>query len=509
MIAVIQRLVIPVILLAAVIGAGIASDRLGNDPLPEVSAGVDVQEPDTPVFSIRRAPELLTSERAVEELNSSLDGWVATLPPNSCFVVSSGAEIIYSHQADLPLTPASNMKILTAVAALQQLGVDYTFETRIEAVQFPDENGFLAGDLYVVGGGDPLLRSTEYLALLPDGYSDIHTSIEVLADETVAAAGLSDMSGGVRVDESRYDAERAPSTIGAEFLDAALIGSLGAAMLDQGFLGLEDDYADQIVEPPEPGAVDENGNPIPTPDPPPLERAGEPAREFAARFDDLLEDRGVRISGRADIAVEPPSNLIDLNVSIASPPMAQIVEQMLTNSDNTTAEMLVKELGAEAQENGTTTAGTLAVTEILRGASIADSSLFVLDGSGLSTDNRASCTVINDALNSVHRATLRDALPVAGESGTLIDEFIGTPGEGRIVAKTGFLSTASALSGYFTTDKGVELTFSLIINAAEGETISPDQIAGWQRPLPRLLAPYPSGPGLDELGPTGVPVEGG
>ena len=57
--------------------------------------------------------------------------------------------------------------------------------------------------------------------------------------------------------------------------------------------------------------------------------------------------------------------------------------------------------------------------------------------------------------------------------------------------------------------EGVELTFSLIINAAEGETISPDQVAGWQRSLPRLLAPYPSGPGIDELGPVGVSVEGG
>ena len=280
--------------------------------------------------------------------------------------------------------------------------------------------------------------------------------------------------------------------------------------LDQGFVGLEDGYASQVVETPEPDAVDENGDPLPIPEPPPLPRADEPAREFAARFDDLLEARGVRISGRADVApAELPSNLIDLGVSVPSPPMAQIVEQMLTNSDNTTAEMLVKELGVVVQEDGTTTAGTLAMTEILRGAGVADATMFVLDGSGLSADGRASCNVIHGALNSVHRSTLRDALPVAGESGTLIDDFIGTPGEGRIVAKTGFLSTASALSGYFTTDKGVELTFSLIINAAEGETISEDQVAGWQRPLPRLLAPYPSGPGIDELGPEGLAADGG
>lgn len=508
MIAVLQRLVIPVILLAAVIGASIAADRLGNDPIPDAVTGVDLQEPQTPVFSIRRAPELLTSERAVDELNAALDTWVATLPPSSCFVVSSGAEIIYAHQTDLPLTPASNMKILTAVAALQGLGVDYTFDTRVAALQRPDENGFLNGDLYIIGSGDPVLRSDAYLALLPDGFSDVHTSVEQMADQAVGT-NIADIAGGVRVDESRYDDERAPLSIGTELLDAALLGSLGAAILDEGFVGLAEGYASQIVDAPAEGAVDENGDPLPTPDPPPLPRSADPAREFAARFDDLLEARNVRISGRADISLETPTDqLVDL-LTISSPPLTQIVQQMLTNSDNTTAEMLVKELGATAQDNGTTTAGTLALTEILRGAGLDDTGLFALDGSGLSDGNRATCTVIHDALNSVHRTTLRDALPVAGESGTLIDDFIGTPGEGRVVAKTGFLANASALSGYYTTDKGAELTFSLIINAAEGETITQDQVAGWQRPLPGLLAPYPSGPGIEQLGPVGVSLEGG
>ncbi len=508
MLAVLQRLVVPVILLAAVIGATIANDRFGNDPIPETSTTVDVSSPDTPVFSVRRAPELLTSERATEELNASLDNWVATLPPNSCFVVSAGADVIYEHQTELPLVPASNMKLLTAVAALQALGVDHTFETRVAALQRPDENGFLSGDLYIVGGGDPLLRSDAFLRLLPEGFSDVHTSIEQIADQTVAT-NIADISGGVRVDESRYDIERAPTSVGEGLLDAALLGSLSAAMIDAGFLGLQDGYANQAVELPEPGATDENGDPLPIPTPPPLDRADEPAREFAARFDDLLEARNVRISGRADISLDTPTDqLVDL-FTVQSPPLAQIVEQMLTNSDNTTAEMLVKELGFSASENGTTTAGTLALTEILRGAGLNDTGLFALDGSGLSDGNRATCAGLNDALNSVHRDTLRAALPVAGESGTLIDDFVGTVGEGRIIAKTGFLAQASALSGYFTTDRGVEVTFALIINAAEGETITEDQVAGWQRPLPGLLAPYPSGPGIDELGPIGVTLEGG
>jgi len=60
------------------------------------------------------------------------------------------------------------------------------------------------------------------------------------------------------------------------------------------------------------------------------------------------------------------------------------------------------------------------------------------------------------------------------------------------------------LSGYFVTDPGVELTFSLIINTEGEEPITPDQVSGWQRPLPGLLAPYPAGPPIVDLAPTGV-----
>lgn len=498
----IQRLVIPVVLLAAVIGSGIALDRFGNDELPEVSTTVDTTDTETPVFSVRRAPEMLTSEQANDELTAQLDEWVATLPPNSCFVVSAGAERIYEHQPALPLVPASNMKILTATAVLQALGPAYTYTTRVAALQLPDENGLLAGDLFVIGGGDPLLMTDAYLATLPAEFSQTRSSANALAEQTVAV-NLSDIAGAVVVDESRYDLERVPPDTPAEFIDASLVGSLSAAMLDRGFVGLADGYASQF---PDPEAVDEEGQPL---QPPPLPRADDPAATFASNFDDLLEALNVRISGSSRVSTDTPvDQLVDLLV-FESPPMSAIVAQMLGNDDHTTAEMLVKELGAASAEVGSTTSGTLALSTLLRDAGLDDSGLFALDGSGLNPGTTASCSLLHDALNSVHKETLRAALPVAGESGTLADDFIGTQGEGRIRAQTGVLPQAAALSGYFVTDPGVELTFSLIINVGEGEEITADQVAGWQRPLPRLLAPYPSGPALEDLGPVGVSPAGG
>ncbi len=490
--ALIQRVGIPLVLLAAVIGSGVALDRFGNDPLPEVTTAIDNDAALTPLFSIRRAPEMLTSQRAAEELTASLDQWVATLPSTSCFVVSSGAELIYEHQAQIPLAPASNMKILTATAALQALGPDFTFDTRVAATQAQDDNGVLPGDLYIIGSGDPLLMTDAYAATIPEGFNTTYSSLDTLADQTVAA-NVSTISGAVVVDESRYDTERAPAELAVELLDTGVLGSLGAAIMDQGFLGFPDAYAP--AEDPETGPV-------------PRRRAGDPAAEFAANFDDLLEARNVRISRGARVATETPAELVDL-ATFSSPPLSAIVAQMLTNSDNTTAEMLVKELGAAVSESGSTTSGTLALSNLLRDAGLTDQGLFALDGSGLNSGTTATCTLLHDALNSVHKDTLRSSLPVAGETGTLADDFIGTKGEGRIRAKTGLLTQASALSGYFVTDPGVELTFSLIINVGEGESITAEQVTGWQRPLPRLLASYPSGPALEDLGPlTSEPAEG-
>ncbi len=490
--AVLQRLVVPAILLAAFIGATVALDRFDNDPIVEPDTTVDIQTADTPVFSARRGPEMLTSQRAADELTAALDGWVATLPPSSCFVVSAGGDRLFSHQPDIPLIPASNMKILTAAAALQGLGRDYTYQTRVAAPALPDANGRLNGNLYVIGGGDPLLMTDVYRDSLPDGTNPIHSSANLLADQTVAA-NLSDISGAVLVDESRYDEERAPAGIAPGLLDAGRIGSLGAAIIDRGFVGFKEGYATQDVAEGEP---------------PPLPRSTDPAAQFAAVFDDLLEAINVRITTRAAEAAEVPADLVDL-VVFDSPPMARIVEQMLTDSDNTTAEMIIKELGFVASDSGTTTSGTLAMSNALRDAGLNDAGLFALDGSGLSTDNTVTCSLLHDALNSAHKDDLRAAMPVAGETGTLADDFVGTSGEGRIRAKTGLLAQAAALSGYFETDPGVELTFSLVINVGEGETITEEQVRGWTLPLPDLLAPYPAGPALADLGPVGVPLEPG
>ena len=114
-----------------------------------------------------------------------------------------------------------------------------------------------------------------------------------------------------------------------------------------------------------------------------------------------------------------------------SQPLAAVVQEMLQTSDNNTAEMLVKEIGFEASGSGSTVGGIEAMVNQLMAWEISIDGLLLVDGSGLSRDNRVTCQAV---LALMQRGEPDDplgaALPVAGVSGTLADLFLGSPAEG-------------------------------------------------------------------------------
>ncbi|HUC12929.1 MAG TPA: D-alanyl-D-alanine carboxypeptidase, partial [Acidimicrobiales bacterium] len=107
----------------------------------------------------------------------------------SCAEVSQDGVVLYQDHADLPVLPASNMKLLTATALLDELGPNYTFTTALRALDAP-VNGVLEGDLYFVGGGDPLLREPSYAAsAFPEGSIEgkpVFTNVTLLVGELEA-----------------------------------------------------------------------------------------------------------------------------------------------------------------------------------------------------------------------------------------------------------------------------------------------------------------------------------
>ena len=128
-------------------------------------------------------PELLLAAQRDPVLAKSLDAIVAAGPAATCLSVQIAGRDVYGHNASLPVPPASNEKLLTAQLALQVLGPDYRYTTKVVGPAPVDDT--IAGDLVLVGGGDPVLATEPYVAHFDDPKT-VSTSMEHLADAIVA-----------------------------------------------------------------------------------------------------------------------------------------------------------------------------------------------------------------------------------------------------------------------------------------------------------------------------------
>jgi PBP4 family serine-type D-alanyl-D-alanine carboxypeptidase len=176
-----------------------------------------------------------------------------------------------------------------------------------------------------------------------------------------------------------------------------------------------------------------------------------PAHAAAVRFQELLLKQGITVAlaprvGRAPADAFPLAELL-------SDPLSEIVQFMDRRSDNFTAELVLKQLGAVARGAGTTGAGADVVAETLREAGVSLLGARFADGSGLSELDRLSATTLVQLLRAAWddpdlRGPMWSALAVAGVNGTLEDRLESLPARGHVRAKTGTTSLASALSGY-------------------------------------------------------------
>jgi D-alanyl-D-alanine carboxypeptidase/D-alanyl-D-alanine-endopeptidase (penicillin-binding protein 4) len=150
---------------------------------------------------------------------------------------------------------------------------------------------------------------------------------------------------------------------------------------------------------------------------------------------------------------------------IESEPLAEILVELLHTSDNNTAELLLKEIGYQARGEGTRQAGASVVADRLADWGVPAPGMVLVDGSGLSRDDRLACVTLSSLLATSPVADdLQGLLPVAGRDGTLADQLIGTPAEGELQAKTGTLTDVKALSGVLDGADDDPVEFSLVLN---------------------------------------------
>ena len=340
---------------------------------------------------------------------------------DSCLLVTDAATgaVVYSHQADVPFTPASSQKLLVALAALDRFGPDHRFATTVVARRTPA--GGVVDDLWLVGGGDPLLATPEYAAALQTSPATLGyptTPVGSLADQ-LAARGVRVVRNGVHGDGSFYTTPPylptwAPSINRGEFD----VGPLSALEVDQG--------------------LDSWHPAVPAPDP-----AGHGADVLAR----LLGQRGVTAPAGPDATAPAGATVLAV---VESAPLSQIIGAMLRASDNQIAELLVLALDRQAGGAGSTAGGVRQVAAAAARLGLPVAGLSLVDGSGLSATDHVTCSTLLGALDLGYQprfSAIGNGLPVAGVSGTLTHLFSGTPLAGRLAAKGGYLSGVTALVG--------------------------------------------------------------
>jgi D-alanyl-D-alanine carboxypeptidase/D-alanyl-D-alanine-endopeptidase (penicillin-binding protein 4) len=440
---------------------------------PAAAASRDVTSPITPVLSARRVPELLAAPVADNRLTAHLTDLLSRTPDSRCLTVAVSGRIVFSHHPTAPLIPASIGKLLTARAVLSVLGPDAVLTTRAVSNTTP-KSGQLTGDLWMVGGGDPLLMTDVYVQHFKH-QPVTHSNLGTLADR-IAAAGITHITGNVIGDDSRYDSQRFLPQWPARFALTAEIGPLSALTVNDGF----------VEFPPTPEATQ-----------PKDKVAADAAAHAADQLRQLLVAKGVTVDGVSASGRAGGSNEI---AHLDSQPIGQMVAAMLTESDNGTAELLTKELGLHDAGAGSTAAGVADIRKVLQAALPLDGTTQV-DGSGLANENRETCAAVQALLDQQGPTSpLALGLPIAGQTGTLDKRFVGTPLAGRMRAKTGTLDQATALAGYLQTTQGSQITFAFLMNVPAPRKITSADV-NLEEELAAILVQYPETVDITKLGP--------
>jgi serine-type D-Ala-D-Ala carboxypeptidase/endopeptidase (penicillin-binding protein 4) len=326
--------------------------------------------------------------------------------------LESGREL-YARAPDVARIPASVNKLYTTSAALRLYGAEGQLTTEVLGAT-AIEDGVLAGDLYLRGGGDPSFGRAEARGLA----------------RVLAGSGLTRVTGRVIGDESRFDALRGGP--GSSYATSMWVGPLSGLPFNHGLtVGRR----------------------------PTFQR--EPARYAAERFDAELERAGVGVRRAARAGVTPPEAV--LLGEWASPRMSVLAKHTNRPSDNYMAETLLKALGADHNGSGTTAAGAEVAR---REAAALGAQPAIVDGSGLSRANRTTPRDVVELLAGMDDSSLGASLAVAGRSGTLSERMRGTAAHGRCQAKTGTLIGVSNLAGYCTSRSGTRTAFAILMSGS-------------------------------------------
>jgi serine-type D-Ala-D-Ala carboxypeptidase/endopeptidase (penicillin-binding protein 4) len=352
----------------------------------------------------------------------------------------STGRVLYSRNSGQGFTPASTTKVATATAALAVLGPAARFRTTVVT-------GTGRHRIVLVGGGDPTLAAGRP----PAGDYPQPATLLQLASATAQALRERGVHGvQLGYDTALYSGPGLARGWPASYVTSGNVSDITALEVDQG----------RLTRSGQPQDADDPGNYSP--------RSADPAAQAAQAFAGFLRADGIAVSGQPGPATAPAG--ASTLASVSSPPLAQVIQWMLEESNNVIAENLARHIALAAGARASFTGAAAAEEAVLRRLGVTGVELN--DGSGLSPDNRITPAALVqlitlDATRARFRSVLT-GLPVYGFSGTLANApgnpfYSGSgPGLGLVRAKTGNLSTVGALTGIAYAKDGQLLAFAVM-----------------------------------------------
>ncbi len=438
-----------------------------------------------PVFSF-------AEKSSVQQLKKEVDAILR----NSCLAEGSvGIEVyslakenvLYEKNSNRFFIPASNIKLLTSAVVLKALGGEYQFLTTV-STDGEIKKGILNGNLYLKGFGDPRLVSEELWMIV----------------KNIRNLGIKKINGNIIADDTYFDDKRTTAGVSKNSGPEPYNARVSALSLNFNTVTVYISPAEKVGDPP-----------IVTVDPPTqyikvsnkaktasrkkrkkliVDRAigngydtvivkgsvnvsgyhtylniSNPTLYTITVFKEFLEKDGIKVSGTISIAKQP-ENVKELAIH-KSRPLALIIQDMNKISNNFISEQVLKTAGAERfGPPGTTQKGLDLIDQFMKSMSYSSSSYSIVDGSGLSKQNRLSPDQIVSVLKMMFndfsvKSEYVSSLGIMGIDGSLKKRLNEFSKKRYIRAKTGTLNGANSLSGYIGTEDGEELAFSILINS--------------------------------------------
>jgi serine-type D-Ala-D-Ala carboxypeptidase/endopeptidase (penicillin-binding protein 4) len=359
----------------------------------------------------RTSTTIAPPARTVAELRQRVLNELAPVSNGiSAVILIDGVGRVVDLNASIARPPASTLKVFTGGAALLTLGPEYRFVTSVRALGTVSASGVLDGDLVLVGGGDPTLTTADLTALATQ----------------IAAAGITRVTGRLLVDDRRFE----PMIPAVGWKPSFVPGEVGKV---SAFL------------------VDRNRR-----------NEADPSVANLERLRSALGARKVVVVGGSQRSLNPVDGRVVATRS--SQPLTEIVTHMMKRSDNTEAEVILREIGASFGGTGSSSTGVAGLTRQFDRFGIARPTLY--DGSGLSSSNRVTADSMVAWLTAMSASKVavpfQTSLPIACSDGTLKGRMCKTSAANNVRAKTGYINNVVSLAGYGTTASGRRVTFAII-----------------------------------------------